>query len=266
MHALLALDHYHARRYERGPGDDAIHSVKAEERGRRADTSTSALTHTLTSSGAPRIPMPLPTYPRKSPLSYILTLALLTLYDTTVITVLIAHTINFFHVIHTNWDACDTYVSPYPENFMDPMNTSMSVLERCQRICTDSYVSGGFDVAMSVVLTGVHVWHLARRLWEGWVFGVDGDIVEDGRAVGEARGSGVHGSGEGHNPENECGGLQGGEARSTAIRCRDWSAEGRTKRARSCVREGSVVTMEWNRSCSVESAQWSEILLECLVP
>ncbi|KAF2439981.1 hypothetical protein P171DRAFT_476361 [Karstenula rhodostoma CBS 690.94] len=263
VHALLALDHYHARRYERGPEDDATDSVKAEERDRSASTSTATITPTSTSTSA--APISLPTRLSNPFLPPALSLALLTFYDILMTTVLLAHTVNFFHVIDTNWDACDTYVSPYPENFMDPLNTGMSVLARCRRICTDSYVSGAFDVAMSMVLVGVHVWHSAYRVWEGWFFGVERD---DGIGGEEAVG-GLDGSGEGRSLRSGRGGRggrQGGAARSTAIRSRDWSQEGTRKGTRNTGREGSVATRDRDRSCSVESARWSEVLLECLVP
>jgi hypothetical protein len=55
-----------------------------------------------------------------------------------------------------------------------------------------------------------------------------------------------------------------GEGLTTAVRSSEWSAEGRRKRARSSVWEGSEARRE--RSRSVESAKWSEVLLECLVP
>ncbi|KAL5414837.1 hypothetical protein PMIN03_002972 [Paraphaeosphaeria minitans] len=263
VYALFALDHYHARRYERGVGDDDV-----EERGRRASkhTSTSACTSVSTSTATSAFFIPLPSHPPHTHLPPLLTLALHTAYNALLIAILLVHTVNFFHVIDTNWEACETYVSPYPEAFMDPMNTSMSVLERCQRICTDSYVSGGFDVALCVGLVGCHIWEVVSRAWEGWVFGLG---REDGPMCEEEKGEEKGGCGEIQDQNvalSERGKDEEKDALSTAIRCRAWSEEGRRKTLRGGVRRGSVVTSYRDRSRSVEGARWSEVLLECLVP
>ncbi|KAK7190679.1 hypothetical protein PSPO01_03654 [Paraphaeosphaeria sporulosa] len=267
VRALLALDHYHARRYERGFGDDEV-----EERGRRASEFTSACnsTSTSTSTATSTASIPLPPHPPPTHIPPILILTLHTAYNALLTTILLVHVVNFFHVIDTNWDSCEAYVSPYPEAFMDPMNTSMSVLERCQRICTDSYVSGGFDVALCVGLVGCHVWEVLFRVWEGCLFGLG---IKDRMVCEEEKGEERVGSGDGvrENQDKSVALSEGGEcqakdALSTAIRCRGWSAEVRRKRLGSSVKEGSLVTRKRDRSYSVESAWWSEVLLECLVP
>lgn len=207
--------------------------------------------------------VPLPTHPARTvhPLfnsHFVPTVRtlLLSFYDIAMITFLILHITMFFYLLEANWEACDRYSTPYPENFLDPMKTGMTVRARCQRINTDMYVSGGLDVALCFILLSIHVWHLIYRAWDTAIHGIQTDDKPTQEKV-----MSIDGSEESQVLITRS--LQTDEGRSV-IRFRDWSVERGRKRTRNSTREGSTRYRE--KSTSVDSSKWSEILLECLVP
>jgi hypothetical protein len=297
--ALLALDYYHGCRHERGREDTAPFpsTMKAQMSEGDASTTQSASTvshecsirhrqsstnvqtpnESISSARSVQLPRKPPhTYhPLHSPrLSHSKKFLLESAYDALFISLLIAHIAIYFTSIPSSLRACNRSSDDLSEA-TDPLNTKLTIKQRCYRINIDIHVAGNFDVALSLVLLGLHIWHLVYHLEEGIhriVHNTSSSLEDGDMEAGNEQGFGVHAIGRSlpnaqfvsyTEPRGSCGlSSSVDEERrlgmDMGVRHRDWSKE---------KRGGSERTFRtWSGGLDVESVRWKEALLECLVP
>ena len=293
--ALLSLDYYHGCRYERGKDDNVAISgtlkMDIMESNSTARQSASVISgddnntqRRCSSNNAPERsvsstrrskarPVPLPTKPLRtyhplhsSRISPRWKFYIQAAYDAMIIGLLITHIVNFFTSFPSNMRAC-RHASQEPLPDTDPLHAKLTIKQRCKRINIDIHVSGGFDIAISLVLLGLHVWHFVYRIWEVSMGCRDGawDLEEE-----EAAMSGKYTIGRSL-PDSQFLAYtrpkssrafsssvaeEGRMGMDIGTRHSDWS-KGKRRNTRNPSRTSS-------RGSGSESSKWS--LLECLVP
>ncbi|KAF2795218.1 hypothetical protein K505DRAFT_15616 [Melanomma pulvis-pyrius CBS 109.77] len=211
VHALLCLDFYAGHLFPRGQGDVIPSDLPTSCSSRSNESSTATLATGRPDrnpySSAQHRNSSLPQYPNattsapahKTPTEFPQTYhpllspdlprplhILPSLYDVTLILLLVFHVAAFLLQLPSNLASCDwTPPGPIPYSFysnpprwnarlggqkqdggVESGSRDVSVRDRCVRINIDNWISGGFDVAGCFILVALHGCVLVCRVWE----------------------------------------------------------------------------------------------------
>jgi hypothetical protein len=293
--ALLSLDHYHGCRFERGK-DGTVAIPRAEEAQTSKSNSAAKQSACLTfedgtsvrdryssikspqySSSSTCDSKPQSGLPDKPPHTYHPLYStrlspsegfyLQTAYDAIMISLLVIHVVNFFTSFPSNLRTCK-HSSREPLPDADPLHAKLTIAQRCKRINIDIHVSGGFDIAFSLVLLGLHVWHFAYRIFEGREMCASSargcEDEEEGRSGMHTIGRSLpnsqfmsHTRTQGSRMFNSSADEEGRMGMDLGARRSDRSKE---------KRKSETASRTSGCGSESESSKWSEALLECLVP
>ncbi|KZM27779.1 hypothetical protein ST47_g1074 [Ascochyta rabiei] len=212
-------------------------------------------------------------------------LALLTLFDLLMLSILTAHIATYIVSLPTALAFCYMpAVLAHPDYEFGDTNVLLSMRDRCIGLNVDIHVAGGFAVFMAIVLGLLHLAALAARIWAVLALGRDGVLgkrdaggmrdvgmgsvkVDSSRDVSPGRASSALGSMTSRHSVPRVDGAMssvdscivssvGAEERCTGIGIVDRSAERAVRRGANTTRGSEAWT---------GSAMWNEVLLECLI-